>query len=199
MGRHSGSITCHAALASSHVNFALIPEVPFELDGEGGFLKALLNRLEMRRHAVIVVAEGAGQQFLQQAAETDPSGNVRLGDIGEYLANRIKEYFHGIQTEVTLKYIDPSYMIRGGPANADDSVYCWRLAENAVHAGMAGKTEMIVARWHQRFVHTPITAVVAQQRRVTPNGEIWHSVLESTGQGSLINQPASSRSPDARL
>lgn len=183
MGRHSGFITCSAVLSTNEVNFALIPEVPFALEGEQGLLEVIRHRVETRKHAVIVVAEGAGQDLTESSSgETDSSGNVRLKDIGLLLKLRIEEYFKAHTMEVNLKYIDPSYIIRGVPASAQDSGYCMRLAQNAVHAAMAGKTAMLVARWHGHFVHLPMHLAASGRKRVDPKGDLWQSVLESTGQ-----------------
>jgi 6-phosphofructokinase 1 len=183
MGRHSGFIACSAALSTNDVNFVLIPEVPFALEGEKGLLESLRRRIESRRHAVIVVAEGAGQDLIQNAGEgADLSGNLRLKDIGMFLKDRIERYFKGRSMEINLKYIDPSYIIRSVPASPQDSGYCMRLAQAAVHAAMAGKTAMLVARWHGHFVHLPIPIATTGRRRVDPKGDLWQSVLESTGQ-----------------
>jgi len=183
MGRHSGFITCSAVLSTNEVNYALIPEVPFALEGEHGLLETLRQRIETRRHAVIVVAEGAGQEYLDAAdSGSDLSGNVKLKDIGLYLKQRIEQYFKGLSMELNLKYIDPSYIIRSVPASPQDSGYCMRLAQAAVHAAMAGKTAMLVARWHGHFVHLPIHIATSGRKRVDPNGDLWQSVLESTGQ-----------------
>ncbi len=183
MGRDSGFITCFAALAGNHVNFALIPEVPFHLDGQHGLLETLRRRLAKRKHAVIVVAEGAGQDLMNAENDgTDASGNRRLGDIGLFLKDKINAYFKDRKTEVNLKYFDPSYTIRSVPASPQDNVYCSRLAQNAVHAAMTGKTGMLVGRWHGSFVHLPLDLVTHGRCKVEPNGELWHSVLECTGQ-----------------
>lgn len=187
MGRHSGFIACHAALAQNDANLVLIPEVPFGLEGERGLLRLLRERIARRGHAVIVVAEGSGQDLLNQGpVETDASGNAKLGDIGEFLKRRIDEYFCEQSIEVSLKYIDPSYLIRGVRANSHDAVYCLRLAHNAVHAAMSGRTELMVGKWHGRFVHIPIPLAVERRNRVDPHGDLWMSVLESTGQPSEI-------------
>ncbi len=183
MGRHSGFIACYASLAKSDANFVLIPEVPFSLEGENGLLCHIRRRIERSGHAVIVVAEGAGQDLIGKASnETDASGNVRLTDIGMYLKQRITDDFREAGLELNLKYIDPSYAIRSVAANPYDSVYCIRLAHNAVHAAMSGRTEMIVGRWNARFVHVPMPLAVRQRNQVDPNGDLWMSVLESTGQ-----------------
>jgi 6-phosphofructokinase 1 len=182
MGRHSGFIACYAALAMSDTNFVLIPEAPFELEGAGGFLNVLRKRLETRGHAVIVVAEGAGQHLMTGNCTTDASGNARLHDIGVYLKQRLVEYFASIGMECNLKYIDPSYEIRSVPANPFDSVYCIRLAHNAVHAAMSGRTEMVVGRWNGRFVHVPMAMAVRERYTVDTSGDLWTSVLEATGQ-----------------
>lgn len=186
MGRDSGFIACYAALAGSNVDFVLIPEVHFELDGEGGLLEFLRQRLMKRGSAVIVVAEGAGQHLMQTSDETDASGNKRYGDIGPFLKDRINAFFKTRKTEVNLKYIDPSYIVRSVPANAQDNVYCSRLAQNAVHAAMAGKTNMLVGRWHGSFVHLPLDLVINGRRKVDPTQELWHSVLECTGQPMVM-------------
>jgi 6-phosphofructokinase 1 len=192
MGRHSGFIACYASLARSDVNFVLIPEVPFELDGERGLLASLRRRLEASSHAVIVVAEGAGQDLFKGGSHgTDASGNTKLQDIGVYLRQRITDYFAAQGMELNLKYIDPSYNIRSVPANPYDSVYCIRLAHNAVHAAMSGRTEMVVGRWHGRFVHVPMALAIRERNQVDPDGDLWMSVLESTGQPKhLRDRPA---------
>lgn len=182
MGRDSGFITCYASLAHNDVNFALIPEVPFQLDGQGGLLEALRYRIAKRKHAVIVVAEGAGQELMQEGNVADASGNKRYGDIGLFLKDKIAAFFKERRTEINIKYIDPSYIIRSVPASPQDNVYCSRLAQNAVHAAMAGKTGMLVGRWHGTFVHLPLDFVTHGRRKVDPCGPLWHSVLECTGQ-----------------
>jgi 6-phosphofructokinase 1 len=183
MGRDSGFIACFAALAGQHVNFCLIPEVPFQLEGERGLLEMLRFRLAQRKHALIVVAEGAGQDLIHlDTSLTDASGNRKLGDIGILLKDRIVEFFRSRKIEVNVKYIDPSYTIRSVPASPQDNVYCSRLAQSAVHAGMAGKTNMLVGRWHGTFVHLPFALVTKGRRKVDSDGDLWHAVLECTGQ-----------------
>jgi 6-phosphofructokinase 1 len=189
MGRHSGFIAATASLAQQDVNFVLIPEVDFDLDGPKGFLAAMENRLASRGHAVVVVAEGAGQKyFANMSEERDESGNIRLKDIGIFLKNAIIKHFAEKGTEINIKYIDPSYMIRSLPANANDSVYCGFLGRNAVHAGMAGKTKLIIARWNNHLVHVPMESSAGRRKQVSPDGELWSAVLEATGQGSFINE-----------
>ncbi|MCB1156173.1 MAG: ATP-dependent 6-phosphofructokinase [Leptospiraceae bacterium] len=183
MGRHSGFIAVNAALAAKVVNFVLIPEHDFDLEGEGAFLETLKDRVQARKHAVIVVAEGAGQKFFEESSEKDPSGNQRLQDIGLFLKKRIVEYFHREGIECTLKYIDPSYIIRSVSANEEDSVFCGFLAQNAVHAGMAGKTGMVVGIWNNVFTNIPINMAVGQRKVLVPErSSLWRAVLGSTGQ-----------------
>lgn len=183
MGRHSGFITCAATLAAGSVNYALIPENSFKLEGERGFLATLKRRLAHRNHAVIVVAEGAGQDlFESNHGETDASGNQRLHDIGTFLSKKIKDYFKAEKIEINLKYIDPSYIIRSIPACPADAVFCANLGLNAVHAGMSGKTGLLIGQWHNRLVHIPIFQAIAERNCVDTTGPLWLSVLESTGQ-----------------
>jgi 6-phosphofructokinase 1 len=179
-------IAVHTALAMSDVNFILIPEIPFDLEGENGLFVHLEKRLIARNHAVILVAEGAGQHLFDLSGESDKSGNPRLIDIGVYLREAIKEHFENIGMEITLKYIDPSYMIRSAPANPNDSIYCSRLGTSAVHAAMAGKTKMIVSLMHERFVHIPIKLSVAERNSVDPEGSLWRDVLEATRQPAMM-------------
>jgi len=189
MGRHSGFIAATAALAQQDVNFVLIPEIDFDLEGSNGFLSTLENRILLRKHAVIVVAEGVGQKYFDNAGEErDKSGNIRLKDIGLFLKDKIVAYFKSQNLEVTLKYIDPSYMIRSLPANPNDSVFCGFLGRDAVHAGMAGKTKLIIGHWNNHFVHVPMAASAGKRKQVDANGKLWRTVLNSTGQGSLLNQ-----------
>ena len=186
MGRDSGFIACYAALAGSNVDFVLIPEVSFDLDGSAGLLEALHYRIAKRKNAVIVVAEGAGQHLLAASDRTDASGNRVHGDIGFYLRDRINQSFRDRKIPVSLKYIDPSYLVRSVPANPQDNVYCSQLAQHAVHAAMSGKTSMIVGRWHCSFVNLPLELVTHGRRKVDPRGELWHSILESTGQPARL-------------
>jgi len=184
MGRQSGHIAVHAALAQNDVNFVLIPEVPFDLDGEKGFLKTLENRIRLRQHCVILVAEGAGQELFRRSdgiIETDASGNLKLLDIGLFLRSAIDDYFKEMNMEINLKYIDPSYMIRSVRANASDSIYCGALGQYAAHAGMAGKTGMLVGLFRGEYVHLPLK-IVTSGKTVDPLGNIWMRVIESTGQ-----------------
>jgi 6-phosphofructokinase 1 len=187
MGRDSGFIACFSSLAAGNVDFVLIPEVQFVLDGERGLLEALRYRLAKRKSAVIVVAEGAGQRQMNvEPGATDASGNRKLGDIGLFLKDKISEFFKQRRIEISLKYMDPSYLVRSVPANAQDNVYCSQLAQHAVHAGMAGKTGMLVGRWHGSFVHLPIALATQGRRKVDPNSELWQSVLESTRQPAML-------------
>jgi 6-phosphofructokinase 1 len=184
MGRHSGFIAATAALAKRYANFVLIPESQFDLEGPNGLLELLQRRLMDRKHAVIVVAEGAGQEYCAIDG-CDDSGNRRLGDIGTYLRDRISDHFKSKGIELNLKYIDPSYMIRSVPATANDSVFCGFLGQNAVHAGMAGKTNMVVGARNDEFVYIPIGLVVGERKQVNLKGKLWSSVLEATGQASF--------------
>jgi 6-phosphofructokinase 1 len=179
MGRHSGFIAAYATLANSDVNFCLVPEVPFTLDA---LLQALKKRLESRRHAVVVAAEGAGQDLLQAGAERDASGNIKLGDIGIFLRDHINDYFKKAGMEASLKYIDPSYIIRSRPANPHDSAFCLILGHNAVHAGLAGRTKMVVGNWRGEFTHVPIAAAVSQRKQIDPRGKLRTGVISTTGQ-----------------
>ncbi|MCD4716181.1 MAG: ATP-dependent 6-phosphofructokinase, partial [Desulfobacterales bacterium] len=179
MGRNSGFIAANATLANAEVNFCLVPEAPFTLDS---FLEALRERLEKRAHAVVVTAEGAGQDLMEASHRRDASGNMRLGDIGLFLKDKIIAYLKQAGMESTLKYIDPSYMIRSMPANPHDSVFCLLLGQNAVHAGMTGRTNMVVGNWSGEYTHVPIPLAISRRKQIDPNGRLWSSVLASTGQ-----------------
>ena len=188
MGRNSGFIAATTTLAQPDVNFVLVPEVDFDLEGENGLLASLGERLKSRKHAVIVVAEGAGQKYFENINdEHDESGNLRLKDIGLFLKDKISSYFAAKNMDIALKYIDPSYIIRSLPANANDSVFCGFLGLGAVHAGMAGKTKVIISYWNGHLVHIPMNLSVGKRKKIVPHGKLWRTVLESTGQGSLKN------------
>ena len=188
MGRMSGFIAANAALALNEVNFVLVPEVPFNLEGKSGLFALLEERLRRRGHAVVIAAEGAGQDYVKDpAGKTDPSGNPVLGDIGTFLRDSIKKHFKAnTDIDVNLKYIDPSYLVRAAPANAHDAIYCIQLAQHAVHAAMAGKTGVLVGQWNSRFTHLPITLAVGKRKSLSPEDPLWLSVLESTGQPAHI-------------
>jgi len=187
MGRESGFIAAYTALGTRDVNFVLVPEVSFDLDGENGLLVNLEKRLEKRGHAVIVVAEGSGQEHLEAVStEYDASGNKKLGDIGLFLQERIKSYFKAKKTEVNMRYIDPSYMIRATTANPIDSTYCARLGAYAVHAAMAGKTKMLVSHVNDAFVHIPAELAISERNRIHPESALWRDVIEATGQPCMM-------------
>lgn len=182
MGRDSGFIAAAATLASQEVNFTLIPEVPFSLEGANGLLAHLERRLEAKGHALIAVAEGAGQDLLNDGSETkDASGNVVHKDIGLFLRGRIIEHFKLRNIELNMKYIDPSYLIRSLPANSEDAVMCDMFARNAVHAAMAGKTDVVIGFWNES-IHVPIALATQTRRKVSPDSHLWNSVLFATGQ-----------------
>ena len=179
MGRDSGFIAAYSVLANSQVNFCLIPEVAFTLDG---LMRALSDRLARRGHAVIVVAEGAGQDLARQSGERDASGNVKYGDIGALLRDHITDHFKQAGVPISLKYIDPSYIIRSVPAGPHDAAFCLLLGHHAVHAGMTGRTNMVVSFWNHRFTHVPIALATSARKKIDPEGDLWRSVLASTGQ-----------------
>jgi len=193
MGRESGFIAAHTALADNDVNYVLIPEVPFDLDGEKGLLANLRERILRRHHAVIVVAEGAGQELLSASGETDASGNKKPGDIGLFLRERIALYFREQGIEINLKYIDPSYIIRSTPSNPNDSIYCTRLGSNAAHAAMAGKTAMLVSLINNSYVHVPIELAVSRRNRIDPESPLWRDVIHATGQPALLTASGKAR------
>jgi 6-phosphofructokinase 1 len=182
MGREAGFIAAQATLALQEVNFLLVPEQPFALDGEQGLLKALEHRLAVRKHALIVCAEGAGQDLMADPIQRDKSGNPDLGDICGQLIRRIRSYFNDLQQDIYLRYIDPSYLIRSVPANAGDRVYCGFLGQHAVHAAMAGKTGMVVSQLKSSMVHIPLDLVVVKRRTLNTQSDYWASVMEATGQ-----------------
>lgn len=187
MGRSAGFIASHACLASGDVDLCLVPEFDIELEGETGCLPYIFRRVQEQGHAVIVVAEGAGEDLLGRNTATDAGGNRKLPPIGEFLKKVIADYFTKQGVEATVKYIDPSYMIRSVPANASDSLYCMLLAQNAVHGAMAGYTAFSVGLVNNRVVYIPIPRLVATSPRVMdPVGRTWERVLAATGQPKQI-------------
>jgi len=186
MGRDAGFIAAYTTLAQNDVNYVLIPEVPFDLQGANGLYTHLEQRLKDRNHAVILIAEGAGQNLFKDNNKKDASGNKKLNDIGTYLKDKITSHFKHKNIEITLKYIDPSYMIRSAPANPNDSLFCARLGANAVHAAMAGKTNMLISSINDILVHLPIKQAVKQKKRIDPESPLWRDVLEATGQPVMM-------------
>jgi 6-phosphofructokinase 1 len=184
MGRHAGFIAAAATVASQEVNFCLVPEVPFALDGPGGLLAALEARLARKSHAVLVVAEGAGQELLGPDGGRDASGNLNLQDIGVFLKDRIHDHCKARGLEMIMRYFDPGYQIRGCPANTEDALLCDRLARHAVHAAMSGRTGLVVSFLNGQFVHVPLSEITGGEKRLDLAGELWRAVLSTTGQAS---------------
>lgn len=190
MGRESGFIAANTSLAQSDVNFCLIPENPFDLDGPEGLLARLKQRILERSHAVVLVSEGAGQDLVPSTGETDASGNVKYQDIGIFLKDSIIAYFKQEGIDANVKYIDPSYIIRSAPADSFDSIYCARLGAHAVHAAMSGKTQALIAQVNNRFVHLPIKVAVSTRNHVDLEGSLWRDVLENTRQPFMMKNKA---------
>jgi 6-phosphofructokinase 1 len=183
MGRDSGFISAYATLANPVVNFCLIPEDDWSLEGPNGLMEAVERRFRRKSHAVIAVAEGAGQSnFEDLPQEKDASGNVLKYDIGTFLCDRFNDYFASRGIQVSLKYFDPSYSIRSVAASGTDQILCHRLAEYAVHAAMAGKTNMVTGLWNQSFVNVPIPVATYERQKIDIDGSLWRSVLACTGQ-----------------
>ncbi len=183
MGRYAGFITAGATIACQDVNFAFVPEVPFKLDGPRGFLAALKERILSRAHALIVVAEGAGQDLIENCPEEiDASGNIKVKDIGLFLKERIGSFFSDEKIPVVMRYIDPGYLIRSSPADAEDAVLCDLFARNAVHAAMAGKTGLVIGYLHDKFIHVPIELLTSRRKFMKPDSSLWNAALSATGQ-----------------
>ncbi len=184
MGRDSGFIAAYSSLANTVVNLCLVPEERFELDGDNGLLKAIERRFAKgKTHAVLVVAEGAGQNLFEGVPEQrDASGNVLHHDIGDFLVAKVKDHFKKVGMDINLKYFDPSYIVRSGPARGTDAIFCYQLAENAVHAGMAGKTDMVVGSWFGQFTHVPIPLATCERKKIDITGPLWNAVLSATRQ-----------------
>ncbi len=183
MGRHAGFITAGATIACQDVNFALVPEVPFKLEGPNGFLAALKERILGRSHALIAVAEGAGQDLIENlSVELDASGNVKIKDIGLFLREKIESFFREQKIPIIMRYIDPGYLIRSSPADAEDAVLCDLFARNAVHAAMAGKTGLVIGYLHDKFIHVPIELLTSRKKYMKPDSSLWNAALSATGQ-----------------
>ena len=187
MGRNAGFIAAGATVASQDVNFTLVPEVPFKLDGPKGFLAVLKERILSRSHAMVVVAEGAGQDLIETGANIkDASGNIKSKDIGIYLKDVIETYFKAEKIPVVMRYIDPSYLVRSSPANAEDSILCDLFARNAVHAAMAGKTGLVIGYMHNVFIHVPIELLTSRKKFMEPDSLTWNAALTATGQPEIF-------------
>ena len=183
MGRDSGFIAAYSAMANPVVNFCLVPEADFDIDGEHGLLAALERRFASgKHHAVVVVAEGAGQRFFEGAAEKDASGNILKKDIGDYLKRRITAYFREKGVSHTIKYFDPSYIIRSIAATGTDAIRCYMLARNAVHAAMCGRTDCVVGNAGDLYTLVPIALATIERQQLNLSGDLWRGVMDATGQ-----------------
>ena len=187
MGRDSGFISASATLANSVIDFCLVPETKFHLHGDGGLLKAIEKRLKERQYSVIVVAEGAGQDlFTESSEQVDRSGNLMKEDIGLFLKQQIEKYFSAKNIDMSIKYFDPSYHIRSVPANASDAIFCYQLAAHAVHAGMSGKTNLVIGHWNNFFTHVPIDLATSERRMIDLDSVLWKGVLSTTQQDNEL-------------
>lgn len=183
MGRSAGFLAATSALGSGDVDAVLVPEVPIVLDGPDGILPFIYKRTKEQKYCVVVVAEGAGEELLGTSTDVDKGGNRKLPQIGEFMRERIHDYFLGRGEESTVRYIDPSYTVRSLPANAADSIYCMDLAQAAVHGAMAGYTGFSVGLVNNQMCYLPIPQLVATSpRNMDPRGQTWERILAMTGQ-----------------
>ncbi|XP_058722341.1 ATP-dependent 6-phosphofructokinase 6-like [Vicia villosa] len=202
MGRDSGFIAMYATLASRDVDCCLIPESPFYLEGPGGLYEYIEERLKENGHMVIVIAEGAGQELLSASMESDKkdaSGNKVLLDVGLWISQNIKDYFAREKTlAITLKYIDPTYMIRAVPSNASDNVYCTLLAQSAVHGAMAGYTGYTSGLVNGRQTYIPFYRITERRNNVVITDRMWARLLSSTNQPSFIDAEVSNEDENGK-
>ena len=184
MGRDSGFIAAYASIANPVVNFCLVPESPFTLDGPNGLFAALENRFTAGKdHAVIVVAEGAGQELFKDMPEVrDASGNILKNDIGEFLKRALECHMKSRGIKSSVKYFDPSYIIRSCPAKGTDAIRCYMLARNAVHAAMAGRTNCVVGNLGESYCLVPIKLATIERQKISLKSDLWRSVMDATGQ-----------------
>ncbi|KAG5558281.1 hypothetical protein RHGRI_008269 [Rhododendron griersonianum] len=203
MGRYSGFIAMFATLASRDVDCCLIPESHFYLEGQGGLFEFIEQRVKENGHMVIVLAEGAGQEYLSQSMhpvdEKDASGNRLLLDVGLWLTQKIKDHFTNVRKmAINLKYIDPTYMIRAIPSNASDNIYCTLLAQSAVHGAMAGYTGFTVGPVNSRHAYIPISRVTETHNVVKVTDRMWARLLASTNQPSFLQNEEGTESFDKK-
>lgn len=189
MGRSTGHIALHATLSSRDVDCCLIPENDFYLEGRGGLLEFLGARLKENGHAVVVVAEGAGQDVIPRSDEAhveekDESGNPVFLDVGGWLKSELKKWWaRDHETELfTVKYIDPTYMVRAVPANATDNLYCTMVAHSAIHGAMAGYTGFVSGPINGNYVYIPVEDVARAKNRVDTRDHKWAWVRSLTSQ-----------------
>ena len=195
MGRDSGFIAAYASIANPVVNFCLVPESPFVLDGPTGLFAALEHRFAAGKdHAVIVVAEGAGQEmFADMPDERDASGNILKKDIGEFLKRALECHMKSRGIKSSVKYFDPSYIIRSVPAKGTDAIRCYMLARNAVHAAMAGRTNCVVGNLGESDCLGPIKLATSERQKTSLKSDLWRSVRDATGQEYYFDSGKSTR------
>ncbi|OMO64670.1 hypothetical protein COLO4_31954 [Corchorus olitorius] len=192
MGRSTGHIALHATLSSRDVDCCLIPETEFYLQGRGGLLEFLEQRLKDKGHAVVVVAEGAGQNLIPrsdaQKQQRDESGNLVFLDVGAWLKSELQQWWarDHPQELFTVKYIDPTYMIRAVPANATDNLYCTLLAHSAIHGVMAGYTGFVSGPINGNYAYIPLTDVAQAKNQVNTNDHKWAWVRSVTNQPDFL-------------
>lgn len=194
MGRSTGHIAVHSTLSSRDVDCCLIPENNFYLEGKGGLFEFLEDKLKQNGHAVVVVAEGAGQDIIPitdaQKEERDESGNPVFLDVGVWLKSELKKWWERDHPGelFTVKYVDPTYMIRAVPANATDNLYCTLLAHSAIHGVMAGYTGFVAGPINGIYAYIPLKEVAEAKNPVNIKDHKWAWVR------SVNNQPDFMRS-----
>ena len=160
MGRHAGWITWGAGVAGA-ANITLIPEVEPNLDEMENLFRERAARGE--KWGVIAVSEGVtlSEDYITQSAETDEFGHVKLGGIGETLAEEIKE-----RTGIDTRHVVLGHLQRGGTPTAYDRILSTRYGLRAAEAVKNGEWGQMVALRGSEIVTVPLEEATEETKTV---------------------------------
>lgn len=154
MGRHAGHLALKGGI-SAGADFILLPEHQFCMEK---LLTRITAQKRQQNYSIIVVAEGAtpkGTELSLTSDKKDAFGHVRLGGIGNYLAQEIEEKAHLDCRSVILGHLQ-----RGGAPCAFDRRMGHYYGQAAVQAILAGHFGNMVSLTEGRICLQPLKNAV---------------------------------------
>lgn len=172
MGRYVGWLALYAGIAGGG-DILIIPEIPYDIKK---VCKRVLERHKRgKRFSIVVISEGSrpkGGQMVIKRLVKDPTDPVRLGGIGNKIANDI-EKFTGLETRVTVL----GHLQRGGSPTPFDRVLATRLGTFACELVARGEFGKMAALKGNDIQAVPLKDAVKSTRRVNLKDPLIKSAL----------------------
>lgn len=164
MGRHAGWIATFSGLAGG-ADCILIPEKPFDI---GEVCKLIEHRHKRgKKFSILVVSEGAkpvdDNQLITVGKGVDQFGHIRLGGIGNILAEEIEK-----RTQLETRVTTLGHIQRGGTPTAHDRILATRYGIKAVELVLKKDFGKMVALQGNQIVAVELKEAVKEIKTVDP-------------------------------